>query len=282
MEDAPLPGPWRDPDAADPEPWTHAAGPLKLFELVARRPEMSARAFHLYWQRHHSPHVMNCTAFAQFIRKYTSVHRREGGDYPGEAATLEFDGAAEVCLDSVEDLGRWLSHPLYPVLIQPDEMRFLDLERLELSLLREQRVHWPEPDFAEGGHLKVLSILSRRPGLEREAFHRRLAALARALAADADVRALLPRIVVSHRLCDPVPEGFPMGDIDAVVELWCRSDEQLRAFRATPAWLEYQGAESELVRPGGVRSLVGTVHVVHDELSFQPSLTHPLPFEGRG
>jgi len=68
------PGPWVDYEAVEAEVWKSQLGIIKLIEFPVRNPKMSRRAFHLYWQKHHSPHVMNLTSFAQFIRKYNSGH----------------------------------------------------------------------------------------------------------------------------------------------------------------------------------------------------------------
>jgi hypothetical protein len=69
------PGPWVDPERREAQPWLTHDGIVKFFEFPVRIPTMSHRAFHLYWQRHHSPNVMNVTGFAQFMRKYNSGHR---------------------------------------------------------------------------------------------------------------------------------------------------------------------------------------------------------------
>ena len=82
---------------------------------------MSRRAFHLYWQRHHSPHVMNATPFSQFMRKYMTGHV-----YPEDiiglpihfARTPQFEGAGEVWINGVEEAAKWLSNPLYAELLR--------------------------------------------------------------------------------------------------------------------------------------------------------------------
>jgi len=122
------PGPWVDPDFIEAEPWRTQHGIVKFVEFPARIDGMSSRAFHLYWQKHHSPQAMHVTAFSQFMRKYNSTHR-----FPDEQVALparydamsRAEGAAEVWINSLSEVGDWLGNPLYPELIQPDEPRFI-------------------------------------------------------------------------------------------------------------------------------------------------------------
>lgn len=269
----------------DPKPWAHQRGAVKLIECVARRLDLSSREFHLYWQRHHSPHVMNCTAFSQYMRKYTTTHVTPDlaeGLAAGYELVSNFEGAAEIWIDGLDELGAWLGHPLSAELIQPDEARFIDLAATELLLVREQAVFSAELDLHEGDCIKMLTLLRRRPALDRDAFHRRLGALADSLASGAPERSPLRKLVVSHRLCDPTPEGFPMAPIDAVGEFWLDSAKSLREFMQAPAFREFHAELTELVEDGPIRTIVGRVHVVHDEYSFQPSVTHPLEFQWEG
>ena len=125
------PGPWVDPERIDPEPWRTQDGIVKFLEFPVRLPAMSSRAFHLYWQKHHSANVMNITAFAQFMRKYNSGHRYPETP-PGLPAHYDagtpFEGAAEVWVNSLGEVGDWLGNPLYEQLIRPDELRFISQE----------------------------------------------------------------------------------------------------------------------------------------------------------
>ena len=286
-EPNPSPGPWTDPDARDGAAWTATRGPIKFLEFPVRIPAMSRRAFHLYWQRHHSPHVMNVTGFSQFMRKYSTAHV-----YPGPSAGLPagytqdtpFEGAGEVWLSDLDEAGRWLSHPLYAELIQPDEPRFLLQDGSgEVVITREEKVLPIEQDRRETGLVKVLVIHARRDGMSRSEFHERVSASAADLVRADALRRRLVALTVSHRIADPYPEWMPSTAIDAVAEFWFTSREEMAAFFSDPQFTAvYGAAERQWLRGGRARAVVTRVHVVHDEYSFQPTLMQPLSFDWEG
>ncbi len=282
-----LPGPWVDPEPQEAEPWRTAEGIVKFFEFPVRIDAMSRRAFHLYWQRHHSPNVMNVTGFAQFIRKYNSGHvfptptqgvpARYDQDTP-------FEGAAEVWLNSCDEVNVWLSHPLYGELIQPDEPRFIAQDgRTAIMVTKEERLYTPDPDLAENGKVKLYVLLTRNAALERDAFHEKLSVYGQRLLDRPELKRRLRKLTISHRLPDDNPiAGLPPVDLDAVIEFWFDNRTDLVGFLAEPAydWLAERG-EAEICDPRKLRAVVAKMRVVHDEFSFQPSTTQPLPFSWR-
>ena len=280
----PLPGPWVDPEVHEDAPWSTSDGIVKFFEFPVRIPAMSRRAFHLYWQRHHSPNVMNVTGFAQFMRKYNSGHV-----FPDPVSGLPshydqdtpFEGAAEVWLNSWQEVGDWLGHPLYAGLIQPDEPRFIAQDgRSAILITKEERLYEPTLDMVENGKIKLYVIFSRRADLDRGAFHQQLSHHAGAILAEDSLKEKLLKLVVSHRLPDPNPvEGLPETDIDGVLELWFDTLAQLRAFFAAPAHKNVvEPSEGTFADIDRVRAVAARMRVVHDEFSFQPSTMQPLPF----
>jgi len=155
------------------------------------------------------------------------------------------------------------------------------LAATELLLVRERAVYSAEIDLHEADCIKMLTLLRRRRTLDRDAFHRRLSALYDSLSSGAPERSRLRKLVVSHRLCDPAPDGFPMAPVDAVGEFWLDSATALREFMQAPAFREFHAELTQLIENAPIRTIVGCVHVVHDEYSFQPSVTHPLEFHWR-
>jgi hypothetical protein len=275
------PGPLNG-DVSDATPWRHSTALVKFLEFPVRKPGLSRRDFHLYWQRHHSPHVMNITEFSRYMRKYVSAH---GYEQPvaGLPARLPqstpFDGASEVTLNSLDEIPAWLGHPLYPELIQPDELRFISQEGLGCVLLtREERIVEVALDAPESGLVRLYVLLTRQSSAEREGFHAAVSAQVRKLAA-ADRRSLFAQVVVNHRLPDPLPLELPAPGVDAVVSLGFADIETMRAVIAAPeveamwASLEASVADASLTR-----ALVTRVFVVHDELSFQPTAVQPRSF----
>lgn len=276
----PSPGPWVDPEHQYGSAWTATRGPVKFLEFPVRIPEMSHRAFHLYWQRHHSPHVMNATGFSQFMRKYSTAHvfpERSAGLPPHYTQDTPFEGAAEVWLSGLEEVGKWLSHPIYAELIQPDEPRFIRQDgSVEVVITREEKVLPIDRDKAETGLVKVLAMYARRDGMGRSEFHERVSALARAMVEIDALRTRISALTVSHRIADPYVDWLPSTTIDAVAEFWfgCRTD--MRAFFDDPGFAASFGtSEQQLLQQGRARAVVTRVHVVHDEYSFQPTLVQP-------
>ncbi|MDH5175454.1 MAG: EthD domain-containing protein [Gammaproteobacteria bacterium] len=279
---APLPGPWVNHETRDDEPWLTSDGIVKFIEFPVRKPGMSRRAFHLYWQRHHSPHVMNTTPFSQFMRKYMTghVHAREVAGVPSTLAIPpQFEGVAEVWLNSLDDATAWLSHPLYAELIAPDEANFIDSSAIEVLVTREQRLHDPAPDLVETGLTKVHVMTRRAENCTRGEFHRAVSTHGKALLSREGLRAHLRRLVISHRLADPYPDWLPTPQIDAVLELWFDDLSAMQKFFVDVA----RDADLAFLAVGcldraSMRAMVTRLHVVHDEFSFQPTTMQPGEF----
>lgn len=279
------PGPWVDPEAVEAEPWRTHDGIVKFLEFPARIAGMSSRAFHLYWQKHHSPHAMHVTAFSQFMRKYNSTHR-----FPDDPVALparfqpmpRAEGAAEVWVNSLSEVGDWLGNPLYPELIQPDEPRFIAQDgSAELVIMKEERLFKSDPDLVENLKTKVY-LLGRRPaGSDYDAFHAGASRLARDIFDTPALRQHLIQFVLSHKLREPLPlEVMEGADIDVIFELWFNDVAAANAFFAALEALEDLAArERALFGDVPLRALATRVRVVHDEFSFQPSTTQPLAFK---
>ena len=277
-------GPWVNPETVDERPWETQSGIVKFFEFAVPKEGMSPRAFHIYWQKHHSPNAMNVTVFAQFMRKYNSSHR-----YPGTIEGIParykqggpLEGAAEVWLNSVHQIGEWLGMPEYANLIQPDEPRFLSENgEIEFIIAKEERLYETDPDMHENLLTKVYLLMRRDQKLERNAFHALASAHGRDLLKCASLVRHLRKFVVSHKLLDPLPmEGFEASDIDAVFELWFDDIAAAQRFFAEP---DYDALivprEAGIFDEQASRAIVAKMRVVHDEFSFQPSTTQPMPF----
>lgn len=280
---ASTPGPWVDHEAATDAPWLSRDGIVKFIEFPVRKPAMSRRAFHLYWQRHHSPHVMNSTGFSQFMRKYTTAHvyARAFDGLPAHLrAEPRFEGVGEVWLNSLDDATAWLGHPAYAELIAPDEANFIDASGGgEVLVVREERLHDEDHDLVESGLTKLYVTAARKSGLGRDEFHRAASEVARSFLARPSLRGLLKRFVLSHRLPDPYPDWLPPTDTDVVFESWFDGRDNLRQFLADDArGARFPLADGELFEASSLRAVVARLHVVHDEFSFQPTTMQPGRF----
>jgi hypothetical protein len=277
-----FPGPWVDPESREEKPWLSHEGIVKFMEFVVPIAGMSERAFHLYWQNHHSAQVMNLTPFSQFMRKYTTAHHHADMRLALPGHYLQdhpFIGAAEVWLNRIGEVADWLGHPLYNELIGPDEARFVDSARIEVVVTKEERLLDPDPDLVETQLTKVFLVFRRDAGREREAFHHAASEHGRLILSHPMLAGKLRKLSVSHRLADPLPiERFAQNDLDAVFELWFDSPSAAQAFFDEPGWQTMLANESESLTSREVLALVTKVHVVHDEFSFQPSMMQPMPF----
>jgi hypothetical protein len=279
-----LPGPWVDPTVNEIGPWRSTTGIVKFIEFVVPIPEMDQRAFHLYWQKHHSPNVMNVTPFSQFMRKYNTGHA-----YPRPVEAVSeryvqdglFVGAAEVWLNSESEVGDWLGHPLYAELVQPDEPRFIAQDgRTRLLVTKEERVYVPDLDLNENDRTKVYLLYKRAERFDAESFHSGLSKVCNCIASDTAARKSLLKMTISHKLADPNSiQGLPEADIDAVVELWFEDRLQLRRFFQEPVLSDLSQWENLTLDGMPARAVVAKMKVVHDEFSFQPSVTQPLLFD---
>ncbi|MBT8447404.1 MAG: EthD domain-containing protein, partial [Gammaproteobacteria bacterium] len=270
------PGAWADPTQTEARPWSSTAGIVKFLEFPVRLAGLSRRAFHLHWLKHHSPHVMNITVFAQFMRKYNTSHvvpEPLAGLPAHYRQDTPFEGCAEVWLNSLDQVGDWLGQPVYEALIAPDELRFIDHEGgVEVVVVKEETLFEPDPDLIESRMAKAYLLTRRRPGLDYGAFHAAASAHGQRILEHPTLRAELRKLVVSHKLAGPVPlEGFEPADIDAVFEFWFEDMKALLQFFADPLYAQdIISSEAELFDAATLRMVVTTVHVVHDEFSFQP------------
>ncbi len=278
------PGPWVDYEKTEIQPWLTHTGIVKFIEFPVRIKEMSPRAFHLYWQKHHSPNVMNVTGFAQYMRKYTNGHaypEKTSGLPAHYKQTASFEGASEVWINSLGEVGDWLAHPHYAELIQPDEPRFISQEGdCEFIVAKEERLYEPVADMVESLKTKVYLLVKRKQGQDFKAFHAGASVHGKLILEQESLRRHLNKLVVSHKLQEPLPlEGFEMDNIDAVYELWFKDITAMQAFFSEEDYVsKIIDHEEGIFDVNNIRAVVAKIRVVHDEFSFQPSTTQPMPF----
>ena len=278
-----LPGPWVDPARIEPKPWLNNDGIVKLMEFPVRHAAMSRRAFHLYWQRHHSPNVMNVTAFSQFMRKYTTAHVLPSciAGLPTQyRQSTPFEGVSEVWINNLDEVGAWLSHPLYAELIRPDEPRFIRQDGCgEFVIMKEEHLHEPTQDLVESGLTKLFVLIRRQPGLDHDVFHAAASEYGRRIMDQSALRGMLQKFTISHRLRDPLPSDLAFADIEMVSEMWFDHPDRIASLFSNSAYVQYvHPHEQSLFGASHPRVLAATIHVVHDEFSFQPTTMQPLPF----
>jgi hypothetical protein len=145
---------------------------------------------------------------------------------------------------------------------------------------KEERVYVPDPDLNENDRTKVYLLFQRAERLDAESFHSGLSAVCNRIASDTAARKSLLKLTISHKLAEPnTIEGLPESDIDAIVELWFEDRLQLRKFFQEPVLSYLSQWETSTLDAIPARAVVAKMKVVHDEFSFQPSVTQPLPFD---
>lgn len=276
------PGPWVNHELRSREPWDSHDGIIKLLEFPKRRREMSQRAFHLYWQRHHSPHVMNLTPFAQYIRKYTTTHvlDRHSVRCPDNYETSAADGVGEIWVNRISELEDWFSQDCYADLIASDEAVFLSEDSPPMVFLAKEEILFDEdPDLRESNCVKAFLVLTAPKPNSYNEVHANISNFGRVLATLAESVPQLKRVAISHRLEDPLPLEFESCDIDGAIELHFESRDALTGFFTSAHYKDIHdesliGTLSSYTR----QFIAGHLLAIHDEFSFQPTTTQPLPF----
>jgi len=275
------PGPLLDRDDGR-DTWRRQEGVVKFLEFPVRKEGMSHREFHLYWQRHHSPHVMNVTGFSRYIRKYVSAHAYDGhvqGLPLRFRQETPFDGASELWINGLDEIASWLSHPQYEELIRPDELRFLSQEgKGRVLIAREERVLDLPLDDPESGLVRLYLQLESRSGVARDAFHSACSDFAMVLA-NSPSTLHLRQVILNHMVDGPLPLELPAPGVDVVMALGFDTLQQAKKILALQEiekrWDSLEGLVTDI---GNIPALVTRLCVVHDEFTFQPTTMQARPF----
>jgi uncharacterized protein (TIGR02118 family) len=114
---------------------------IKLVVCMKKLPHLSQAEFQRFWLEEHGP-IVRKNAQARRIKRYTQVHpdgavalagivERRGG------SVVKFDGMAEICWDSVDDIiaaSKSVEGQRAAAEIVEHEKQFLDLPNLEFFL----------------------------------------------------------------------------------------------------------------------------------------------------
>jgi len=110
---------------------------IKLVVMIKRKPSMSKEDFHRYWSDPHAEQVLGCADFKRHIRRYVQSHvvTEEGIKLPWEVS--EYDGQADLCFDSVEEMNAALNEPRFLAEVHPDDATFIDMVGCKLVVVEE-------------------------------------------------------------------------------------------------------------------------------------------------
>jgi uncharacterized protein (TIGR02118 family) len=110
---------------------------IKLVVMIKRKPGMPKEDFHRYWSGPHAEQVLGCADFKRHLRRYVQSHvvTQEGIKLPWGVS--EYDGQAELCFDSVEEMNAAFNEPRFLAEVHPDDATFIDMEGCKLMVVEE-------------------------------------------------------------------------------------------------------------------------------------------------
>lgn len=110
---------------------------VKLFAVLRRRQGMSTEEFVEHWRDHHGPLIASEPTLARHLVRYEQHVRHRPDALSG---TPDVDGVAVQWFASIDDFAAFLGEPAYAELVAPDEVRFLDMDRVEFVITEEPTV----------------------------------------------------------------------------------------------------------------------------------------------
>jgi hypothetical protein len=219
---------------------------IKLICFVKRRPDLSREEFRQHWRHHHGPLIESLPEFRRHIRRYEQncrldedYQREDGGGGRADPRSRSgFDGVTVQWFDAARDFFAFATEPAYRETIYTDEEKFLDRGALSFLLCEEPTsVIGEESNRVEAG-VKLIAMLQRREGIDREGFRRhwsqRHASIFR------DTPELARHIVGYDQQCrlDRDYDRDEGSGYDGVTEQWYASLDDFRAFVAEEAFSE--------------------------------------------
>jgi uncharacterized protein (TIGR02118 family) len=113
---------------------------IKFFGLIPRRPDISSDEFHDHYRHPHGTLGKEIPAFRGYVQSH-----QIGTDLLGENQTV-FEAVAEVWFDNERDAVGLADDPHYLKHLQPDELNFVDMDKLKWLYTTEDVVlSGPDP-----------------------------------------------------------------------------------------------------------------------------------------
>ncbi len=204
---------------------------IHLFCFVTRRPDLSLEAFGSHWRDRHGPLIRDLPRLARHLRRYEQ-NPRLGKDYERSGGP-GFDGVAHQIFDAHDDFIKFVKEPDYQEHVRADEQRFLDMGSLSFLLTEEPRVLIGGD--REEAAVKLIAFVRRKPGVERDAFHRWWSEdRAASVRDDPDVF----DHVIAHNQYSRTERDYERdggGGFDGATEQWFPSLESFRTYSAQMA-----------------------------------------------
>src|SRR3954447_25408975 len=133
---------------------------IKLFGLIAKRPDLTDEQFHAHWRTTHKEHALRIGA----LRGYVQSHRVRVA-VPG-VASAPYEGIAEVWLDDVAAALGLADDPDYTENAKLDEPNFSDVDRHGVIVAAEQVVKAGPPVAQDDAGVKLMLLLDGADGVD--------------------------------------------------------------------------------------------------------------------
>lgn len=100
---------------------------IKVSIFLTRRRDLTHDEFVSYWTQKHTPMIADLPPGAVQVRRYVQLQPTQD-EIPG-IATADYDGVAELWVDSIDDAANWFTSEAYTTVIAADEEKFLERDK---------------------------------------------------------------------------------------------------------------------------------------------------------
>jgi len=214
---------------------------VKSINFLKRKPGMSVEAFQEYWRTTHAGLVRKIPE----LRGYVQCHTLPSGYRKGEPV---YDGVAEIWYDDADAIRRIADLPESRA-AQADGERFLDTSATAFILTEE---HVQKEGATDSSMVKLVEFITRRPGMDVEAFQEYWRAVHGPLAA---------RIPMIRRYvqCHTRLSGYRAGRqplYDGVAEVWADGTDALRESEKSPEYAAVRADEPNFLDTGKLAFII--------------------------
>ena len=208
---------------------------VKLINFLKRKPGMSVETFQEYWRTSHADLIRSIPG----LSKYTQCHTLSSGYKKGEPI---YDGVAEIWYDDVEAMRRIADLPESRSALADGE-NFLDLSKTASIVTKE---HVQKEGSTDGSMVKLVELITRKPGMDVEAFQAYWRNAHGPLAAKIP---MIRRYVQCHTRLSAYRAGRqPL--CDGVAEVWADGTGAFRESEKTPEYAAVRADEPNFMDSG--------------------------------
>ena len=134
---------------------------VKALSYFRRRPELTIEVFQDYWRSNHPEAVTRLPGLRGYVQSHTlpSGYRK---------SRLLYDGIAEVWFEDTAAMRALAGTPAIKA-VEADEAKFIDRSTMGLLIVED---HVIKGALAPAGGVKNVEFVTRKPGMDVDAFQR--------------------------------------------------------------------------------------------------------------